>query len=58
MWSYTDKEIAEGESLPKLGILAAVQLDGSISFYSVPYPQSVRATYGIPTTDSAPVLCE
>lgn len=28
---------------PKLGIVAAVQLDGSVSFYSVPEPQTLRA---------------
>ncbi|BEJ11379.1 hypothetical protein CspHIS471_0108010 [Cutaneotrichosporon sp. HIS471] len=29
-------------SSPKLGIVAAVQLDGSVSFYSVPEPQALR----------------
>ncbi|WVR07791.1 hypothetical protein IAU60_004834 [Kwoniella sp. DSM 27419] len=28
-----------GIRIPKLGILAAVQLDGSVSFYAVPHPQ-------------------
>lgn len=32
---------------PKLGILAAVQLDGSVSFYSVPEPQSLRTEVGV-----------
>lgn len=27
---------------PKLGIIAAAQLDGTVSFYSVPEPQSLR----------------
>ncbi|ORX40716.1 hypothetical protein BD324DRAFT_647634 [Kockovaella imperatae] len=35
-------------SLPKLGILAAVQLDGSISLYSVPTPASLRQAMNVP----------
>lgn len=31
-------------TLPKLGILAAVQLDGSVSFYSIPNPAVLRQT--------------
>lgn len=30
-----DEEI----EIPKLGIIAAVQLDGSVSFYPVPHPK-------------------
>lgn len=32
---------ADGPGVPKLGILAAVQLDGSVSLYSVPHPRAV-----------------
>ncbi|KLT42280.1 hypothetical protein CC85DRAFT_285684 [Cutaneotrichosporon oleaginosum] len=31
---------------PKLGIVAAVQLDGNVGFYSVPEPQALRAEVG------------
>jgi transcription factor C subunit 6 len=33
-------------SLPKLGILAAVQLDGSVSLYAVPHPRVIRRILG------------
>lgn len=32
--------------LPKLGILAAIQLDGTVSFYSVPHPAFVKRSRG------------
>ncbi|WWD19510.1 hypothetical protein CI109_103971 [Kwoniella shandongensis] len=32
----------QGTPVPKLGIIAAVQLDGSMSFYPVPHPRFVR----------------
>nr|XP_019010200.1 uncharacterized protein I206_04668 [Kwoniella pini CBS 10737]OCF48981.1 hypothetical protein I206_04668 [Kwoniella pini CBS 10737] len=34
--------------IPKLGILAAVQLDGSVSFYAVPHPRFVGRDHGHP----------
>ncbi|ODO10251.1 hypothetical protein I350_02480 [Cryptococcus amylolentus CBS 6273] len=30
-----------GEAVPKLGVLGAVQVDGSISFYAVPHPRAL-----------------
>ncbi|WWC94831.1 hypothetical protein V866_001681 [Kwoniella sp. B9012] len=37
---YDVSSIGQAETkIPKLGILAAIQLDGSVSFYSVPHPQ-------------------
>lgn len=39
-------ELGDDGSRPKLGILAAVQLDGSTSFYSVPHPNALRPAKG------------
>ncbi|WVQ73022.1 hypothetical protein IAR50_002585 [Cryptococcus sp. DSM 104548] len=41
-WDDYDPETLgkDGEELPKLGILGAVQIDGSISFYAVPHPRA------------------
>jgi hypothetical protein len=34
--------------IPKLGIIAACQLDGSVSFYAVPHPKDIRQQIGAP----------
>lgn len=34
--------------IPKLGIIAAVQLDGSVSFYPVPHPKFLMSQKSIP----------
>ncbi|WVW86023.1 hypothetical protein I302_108061 [Kwoniella bestiolae CBS 10118] len=31
----------QGTKIPKIGVLAAIQLDGSISFYAVPHPRFI-----------------
>lgn len=36
------------DGIPKLGIIAACQLDGSVSFYSVPYPKDIRQQSAAP----------
>jgi transcription factor C subunit 6 len=43
---WTDRK-DEGGGIPKLGIIAACQLDGSVCFYAVPQPQEIRARSGI-----------
>lgn len=46
------------DGVPKLGILAAVQLDGSTSLYSVPHPGVVRRIMGVTPSDPKPLFCE
>ena len=36
------------DGIPKLGTIAACQLDGSVSFYPVPHPQDIRQKTGAP----------
>jgi hypothetical protein len=36
------------DGIPKLGIIAACQLDGSVSFYAVPHPKDIRQQSGAP----------
>jgi transcription factor C subunit 6 len=36
------------DGIPKLGIVAACQLDGSVSFYAVPHPKDIRQKIGAP----------
>ncbi|KAE8539531.1 hypothetical protein D1P53_004633 [Cryptococcus gattii VGV] len=43
-----DKMGEEEMEIPKLGIIAAVQLDGSISFYPVPHPKFLVSEQSIP----------
>lgn len=38
----------EERKIPKLGIIAAVQLDGSVSFYPVPHPKFLVSEQSIP----------
>ena len=45
-WDEVD-EMVDPSQLPKLGILAAAQLDGSIGFYSVPHPDALRQARGL-----------
>lgn len=42
--------------IPKLGILAACQLDGSVSFYAVPQPKDIRQKTGVPEGET--IYCE
>lgn len=37
-----DPENVDKRKLPKLGILAVLQIDGSVSFYNVPHPGAIR----------------
>ena len=46
------QECSDTTGLPKLGVIAAVQLDGSVSFYSVPRPEAVRKTLSQTETNS------
>ncbi|WVO12490.1 hypothetical protein L204_100090 [Cryptococcus depauperatus] len=41
---YDILTIGQDIAIPKLGILAAIGLDGSISFYSVPHPKFLQAS--------------
>ncbi|KIR41617.1 transcription factor C subunit 6 [Cryptococcus deuterogattii 99/473] len=43
-----DKMGDEERKIPKLGIIAAVQLDGSVSFYPVPHPKFLVSEQSIP----------
>ncbi|WVF73182.1 hypothetical protein IAT40_008001 [Kwoniella sp. CBS 6097] len=36
----------DGVKIPKLGIIAAIQLDGSLSFYAVPHPRCLESKSG------------
>ena len=55
----SDLEHVDRGRLPKLGILAAVQLDGSISFYSVPHPRILRRALGETAGgESRPLFCQ
>lgn len=38
----------EEMEIPKLGIIAAVQLDGNVSFYPVPHPKFLVSEQSIP----------
>ncbi|WRT70352.1 uncharacterized protein IL334_007350 [Kwoniella shivajii] len=41
VWDNYDSGLIShpGSKIPKLGVLAAIQLDGSVSFYAVPHPR-------------------
>lgn len=46
-------------SVPKIGILAVVHLDGSISVYAVPHPLAIRRLQGDKGKASdKPIFCE
>jgi hypothetical protein len=47
---------ADGSGIPKLGIIAACQLDGSLSFYAVPQPEELRQKTG--AADGVPLYCK
>lgn len=46
----------DGSGIPKLGIIAACQLDGSLSFYAVPQPEELRQKTG--AAEGATLYCE
>ncbi|RSH91739.1 hypothetical protein EHS25_009108 [Saitozyma podzolica] len=45
-WDDFDFHGLDQSRIPKLGILAAVQLDGSVSLYAVPHPRVIRRILG------------
>jgi hypothetical protein len=46
---------SEGDLLPKLGIIAACHLDGSVSFYPVPQPRVLRENAN--AAEGGPLYC-
>lgn len=55
--SQYELDSLHGRTVPKLGILAAAQLDGSISFYPVPHPKILRRMRGdLVSTDTTPLF--